>query len=88
HRQGAFIRKPRRGLHHLEIFATAEQFETLATVMNTATNPRLRHDTDGPQDTDPTRNTGRNTGGPAGLAQHDGVTHPPLDRRSRPQKLL
>ena len=42
HRQGAFIRKPRRGLHHLEIFATAEQFETLATVMNTATNPRLQ----------------------------------------------
>lgn len=46
-RQGAFIRKPRRGLHHMEIFATAEQFETLATVMNTATNPRLRQDTDG-----------------------------------------
>lgn len=46
-RQGAFIRKPRRGLHHMEIFATAEQFETLGTVMNTATNPRLRQDTDG-----------------------------------------
>uniref|UniRef100_UPI00254A234C DUF222 domain-containing protein n=1 Tax=Arthrobacter sp. efr-133-R2A-120 TaxID=3040277 RepID=UPI00254A234C len=46
HRQGAFIRKPRRGLHHLEIFATAEQFETLATAMNTATNPRLQHHTD------------------------------------------
>ena len=44
HRQGTFIRKPRRGLHHLEIFATAEQFETLATAMNTATNPRLQHD--------------------------------------------
>ncbi|MFB9820537.1 HNH endonuclease signature motif containing protein [Arthrobacter ramosus] len=42
HRQGAFIRKPRRGLHHLEIFATADQFETLATVMNTAANPRLQ----------------------------------------------
>ena len=38
--QGAFIRKPRHGLHHLEIFATAEQFEHLLTVMNTATNPR------------------------------------------------
>ncbi len=38
--QGAFIRKPRHGLHHLEIFATTEQFETLLTVMNTATNPR------------------------------------------------
>ncbi|UKA59752.1 DUF222 domain-containing protein [Arthrobacter sp. FW306-2-2C-D06B] len=51
HRQGAFIRKPRRGLHHLEIFATAEQFETLATVMNTATNPRLQPNTTG-TDTD------------------------------------
>lgn len=38
--QGAFIRKPRHGLRHLEIFATAEQFEHLLTVMNTATNPR------------------------------------------------
>ena len=38
--QGAFIRKPRHGLHHLEIFATADQFEHLVTVMNTATNPR------------------------------------------------
>ncbi|MFP3637124.1 hypothetical protein, partial [Bacillus sp. SIMBA_033] len=25
--QGAFIRKPRHGLHHVEIFATTEQFE-------------------------------------------------------------
>ncbi|WP_426004768.1 DUF222 domain-containing protein [Paenarthrobacter sp. NyZ202] len=41
HHQGAFIRKPRHGLHHIEIFATAEQYETLATAMNAATNPRL-----------------------------------------------
>ena len=40
--QGAFIRKPRYGLRHLEIFATAEQFETLTTVMNVACNPRLQ----------------------------------------------
>ncbi|MGP4032925.1 DUF222 domain-containing protein [Pseudarthrobacter sp. 1C304] len=40
-RQGAFIRKPRHGLHHLEIFATAEQAEQLLTVMNTGTNPRI-----------------------------------------------
>ncbi|MGY2743525.1 DUF222 domain-containing protein [Arthrobacter sp. UYCu723] len=38
--QGAFIRPPRHGLQHLEIFATTEQFEHLLTVMNTATNPR------------------------------------------------
>ena len=39
-RQGAFIRKPRHRLQHVEIFATAEQYEHLLTVMNTATNPR------------------------------------------------
>ncbi|MDQ1058791.1 hypothetical protein QFZ23_002692 [Arthrobacter globiformis] len=38
--QGAFIRRPKHGLQHLEIYATTEQFETLTTVMNTATNPR------------------------------------------------
>src|SRR6478609_10004897 len=38
--QGAFIRRPRHGLQHLEIFATTDQFEHLLTVMNTATNPR------------------------------------------------
>jgi hypothetical protein len=39
--QGAFIRRNRHGLHHLEIFATADQFEQLLTVMNTETNPRI-----------------------------------------------
>jgi hypothetical protein len=39
HRQGAFIRPARRGLNHLEIFATPDQFEHLLTVMNTATKP-------------------------------------------------
>ncbi|MCD4853430.1 HNH endonuclease, partial [Arthrobacter sp. AK01] len=40
--QGAFLRRRRRhGLHHLEIFATDEQIETLTTTMNAATNPRL-----------------------------------------------
>ncbi|MGY3317572.1 DUF222 domain-containing protein [Arthrobacter sp. TE12232] len=38
--QGAFIRRRRHGLHHLEIFATTEQFEYLLTVMNIGTNPR------------------------------------------------
>ncbi|WP_294567139.1 HNH endonuclease signature motif containing protein, partial [uncultured Arthrobacter sp.] len=40
-RQGVFLRGRRHGLHLLEIGATDEQFEHLATVMNTATNPRL-----------------------------------------------
>lgn len=40
HTQGAFIRKPRHGLHRLEIFATTDQYEHLLTAMNAATNPR------------------------------------------------
>lgn len=45
--QGAFIRRPRHGLHHLEIFATTDQFENLVTVMNSATNPRTSGDAGG-----------------------------------------
>lgn len=41
HRQGAFLRRPRNGLQHLEVFATPGQFEHLITVMNSATNPRV-----------------------------------------------
>jgi hypothetical protein len=40
HRQGVFLHPKRGGLHHLEIRATTDQYEVLATVMNTATNPR------------------------------------------------
>lgn len=40
HIQGAFVRKSRHGLHHLDVFATTDQFEHLLTVMNAATNPR------------------------------------------------
>lgn len=40
HTQGAFIRKPRHGLHRVEIFATTDQYEHLLTAMNIATNPR------------------------------------------------
>ena len=41
-RQGVFLRQTRRGLQHIEIFATPDQCEPLLTVMNTATNPRTR----------------------------------------------
>ncbi len=37
-----FLRPVRRGLQHIEIFATPDQCEPLLTVMNTATNPRTR----------------------------------------------
>ena len=84
-RQGAFIRKTRRGLHHMEIFATAEQFETLATVMNTATNPRLRQDVDGSADADPDDGSAASS---RAFSKYDGASRPSLDRRSRAQKLL
>ena len=73
--QGAFLRRRRRhGLHHIEIFATTEQYETLTTAMNVATNPRLTTragSTGGEEDT-----AGETSSGPE------------LDRRSRAQKLL
>ncbi|UVJ40465.1 13E12 repeat family protein [Arthrobacter sp. CJ23] len=77
--QGAFLRKPRHGLQHLEIFATAEQFEHLVTVMNTAANPRM--------------SGGVDSTGPAGEVESGGTDESPgaasqLDRRSRPQKML
>ena len=84
HRQGAFLRRPRRGLHHLEIFATPDQYEHLLTVMNTATNPR----------TQPTTGTGEGTAagphtGPGfGAAAENAAENAHLERRTRPQQLL
>ncbi|MFC8409282.1 DUF222 domain-containing protein [Arthrobacter sp. NPDC057259] len=76
--QGAFIRRPRHGLQHLEIFATTDQFEHLLTVMNTATNPRT--------------GTSQVAGTPAGagdpFAAEPGVPDERLDLRTRPQRLL
>ena len=79
--QGAFIRRTRHGLHHLEIFATADQFEQLLTVMNTAANPRTRA-AEAPEAgaADP--------GAPALRAEAPDPGAPGLDLRSRPQKLL
>ncbi|WP_412893218.1 DUF222 domain-containing protein [Arthrobacter sp. 1P04PC] len=76
--QGAFIRRPRHGLQHLEIFATTDQFEHLLTVMNTATNPRT--------------GTSQVAGTPAGagdpFAGEPGIPDERLDLRTRPQRLL
>ncbi|MEI2277876.1 HNH endonuclease [Paenarthrobacter ilicis] len=92
--QGAFVRNRRRnGLHYLEIFATAEQFETLTTAMNVATNPRL---TPAPDDTHTATDTAGSTsaGNTAGntaagnTAAGTSAPAPELDRRSRAQKLL
>jgi hypothetical protein len=83
HTQGAFIRRPRHGLHHLEIFATTDQYEYFATIMNAATNPRTHQPNDG------STSTGTGTG--VGMCQDTGVwqeNNPDLDRRTRPQKQL
>ena len=76
HTQGAFIRKPRHGLHHLEIFATTDQYEHFATIMNAATNPRTH-----------TTNTDASTRLPAGTGVWQ-ENDTELDRRTRPQKQL
>ncbi|HJW00194.1 MAG TPA: DUF222 domain-containing protein, partial [Arthrobacter sp.] len=78
HTQGAFIRKQRHGLHHLEIFATTDQFEHLLTVMNTATNPRT---------TTPTTDTDTDSPGSTGPTVWQD-NDPELDRRTRSQKQL
>jgi len=98
--QGAFFRRRRRrhGLHHIEIFATAEQYETLTTAMNVATNPRLttghsmgtgnnaavcHGETTGDGD-----ESGDGSGDGNGESSSGNTTGPDLDRRSRPMKLL
>ncbi|WP_395403793.1 DUF222 domain-containing protein [Arthrobacter sp. UC242_113] len=102
--QGAFIRRPKHGLQHLEIFATAEQFETITTVMNTATNPRTpvpgngnggdgtRADGNGADGTGANGMGGDGAGSaePASLAGWDteGVPEVSLDHRSQGQKRL
>ena len=91
-RQGAFLRRPRRGLHHVEIFATTDQYEHLLTVMNTATNPRTQ------PSTEPTPAPGPEPGPGPGTEPHTGTGFSPaaetaadnahLERRTRPQQLL
>ncbi|GAB5079461.1 HNH endonuclease signature motif containing protein [Arthrobacter sp. AD-310] len=80
HTQGAFIRKPRHGLHHLEIFATTAQYEHLATAMNAATNPRTSGNTANHTSNNPAHDTGNVTDGHG--------NDPDLDRRTRPQRQL
>ncbi|UKA67172.1 HNH endonuclease [Arthrobacter sp. FW306-05-C] len=102
HTQGAFIRKPRHGLHHLEIFATTDQYEHLLTVMNTATNPRTTTGNTSPSTGNDTADragtgtegcTGTGTGtGTEGSTAAGSATEPTnlpdLDRRTRAQKQL
>jgi hypothetical protein len=96
HHQGAFIRRTRRGLHHLEIFATTDQFENLLTAMNTATNPRTGPHTNGTDsNTDSNSRAGNSSTGTSNAedAADPGTGNDPrpganLDRRTRQQQLL
>ena len=87
-RQGVFLRQARRGLQHIEIFATPDQCEPLLTVMNTATNPRTREDSTGGNSADvgPRDSTGDRIGD-SGAGTGD-TPDADLDRRTRPQRLL
>ncbi|MDN4644774.1 DUF222 domain-containing protein [Arthrobacter sp. PsM3] len=92
-RQGAFIRQARRGLHHVEIFATTDQFEHLVTVMSIATNPRTGAATPPDAGTEGTGNTGSDAAvdGIADAADGDAedtAAAARLDQRTRPQRLL
>lgn len=89
HTQGAFIRKPRHGLHRVEIFATPAQYEHLATAMNAATNPRTSgstadHTSNGPE----TRSPGARYGNNAGSVSTRRGGDPDVDLRTRPQRQL
>ena len=71
--QGLFIRRKYRGLHHLDIFAAEDQFETLLTALSPETNPR----------------TGTTTAGEGTCVDLEGKERPvPADPRSYPQKCL
>ncbi|QCO96611.1 DUF222 domain-containing protein [Arthrobacter sp. 24S4-2] len=92
-RQGAFLRPARRGLHHVEIFATPDQYESLLTVMNTATNPRTRAGTTEGNDAGGAPDSGGGTGDGAGdscdeTGGNSSALDADLDRRTRPQRLL
>ncbi|WP_306897832.1 HNH endonuclease signature motif containing protein [Arthrobacter sp. B1I2] len=92
HTQGAFIRKPRHGLHHLEIFATTDQYEHLLTVMNTATNPRTNSTETGTTATNGTASETKSDDGTGTVRSGQRTSRnpdlPDLDRRTRPQKQL
>ena len=86
HRQGAFLRQPRRGLHHVEIFASPDQYEHLLTVMNTATNPRARAGNTG--NTVAGIDAGSTASGGGANCETGGAPDVDLDGRTRPQQLL
>ena len=88
HRQGAFIRRAHRGLQHLEIFATTEQFELILTVMNTATNPRTGAASGPDVGKDSASQAGAGAGSAVDGDADDAASAERLDQRTRPQRRL
>ncbi|WP_181032600.1 MULTISPECIES: HNH endonuclease signature motif containing protein [unclassified Arthrobacter] len=97
--QGVFPGRKKNGLNHLSIYCTAEQHETLLTVMNAVAGPRASDAA--PAAAPATGGRGHEQAGPElaeyagpGLAEHadgsapDAGTSSRLDRRTRPQRLL
>ncbi|WP_104161997.1 HNH endonuclease signature motif containing protein [Arthrobacter sp. ZGTC212] len=89
--QGVFPGRKKNGLNHLSIYCTAEQHETLLTVMNAVAGPRASDAA--PEAATATGGRRPEQAGP-GLAEHadgsapDAGTSSRLDRRTRPQRLL
>ena len=86
--QGVFSGRKKNGLNHLSIYCTAEQHETLLTVMNAAAGPQA-------SSAAPSVAFGGGPGeaGPEFTQHADGSppdegTSSRLDRRTRPQRLL
>ncbi|MEV7648149.1 DUF222 domain-containing protein [Arthrobacter sp. NPDC089319] len=88
-RQGMFYRGRRRGLHQFVINTTDDQYEALATVMNSAANPRIRSDAiestveqaeDNSSSEGAPSGAGGNSAGTAGATDKGGYsTHDPDD---------
>ncbi|SDR16600.1 protein of unknown function [Arthrobacter crystallopoietes] len=86
-KQGVFYRGKRQGLHRLDIAATPEQYEYLVTVMNAATNPRVKT-TFASEDGTPA-DPATAGGTPADTADTGGAgPEPEWQGPTRPQKLL
>ncbi len=85
-RQGVFLKGRRHGLHVLEIGATDDQFDQLATVMNAAANPRGSSGlADHQVDSTPLEATHRAAPGTARASQERSVDH---GGATRAQQLL
>ncbi|TJY71494.1 DUF222 domain-containing protein [Arthrobacter sp. CAU 1506] len=75
-RQGMFYRGRRRGLHQFVINTTDDQYEALATVMNSAANPRIQSDAIETAATSPSGSNPRESGATDAGLHGDGTPAP------------